>query len=455
MERAVALSQLSTFNSPLMQPILEPLLKITLLIAALMTGAAYLVLLERWMAAWIQDRLGPNRVGIPLTKYRLFGLGQPLADGVKFLFKAEFTPSHVDKSLFFVAPLAIFVTAIVTFAVIPFGSVIPPDVFPASWGIKDPIRLVAAPGVDVGMIYIFAVGSIAVYGVVLGGWASNNKYSFIGGMRSSAQLISYELPLGLGILGVVLASGSLRLDTIISQQAQAGAWNVFTQPLGFVVFCVAAFAEAARLPFDLPEAEQELVGGYHTEYSGIKLMMYLVAEFLHMVTAAFLIVILFFGGWHLWGLTGSQSGTGPFFGQETSLANTRQAENMDLSPSAAPITWPVALLRVIVLLAKVMAVILFFMLARWSWPRFRYDQLMDVGWKVMIPWGLVNVVVVAVWMEYGDHLAPLLGLSFEGSMALAGWIVLLLSWLVITVADPTSSGNRPRAKLPRAGDSSE
>ena len=155
------------------------------------------------------------------------------------------------------------------------------------------------------MIYVFAVSSIAVYGVVLGGWASNNKYSFLGGLRSGAQLISYELPLGLGIIGVVLVTGSLRLDAIIAHQAQTGVWNVFTQPLGFVVFCVAAFAEAARLPFDLPEAEQELVGGYHTEYSGIKLMMYLVAEFLHMVTAAFLIVILFLGGWHFWGLTGS------------------------------------------------------------------------------------------------------------------------------------------------------
>ena len=200
--------------------ILEPLLKIALLIAGLMTAAAYLVLVERWIAAWVQDRLGPNRVGIPLTKIRLFGLGQPLADGVKFLFKAEFTPSHVDKALFFVAPVTIFVAAMAVFAVIPFGSVIPPDVFPASWGITQPIRLVVAPGLDVGMIYVFAVGSIAVYGVVLGGWASNNKYSFLGGMRSSAQLISYELPLGLGILGVVLASGSLRLDAIIAQQAQ-------------------------------------------------------------------------------------------------------------------------------------------------------------------------------------------------------------------------------------------
>lgn len=404
--------------------ILEPLLKIAILIGGLMTAAAYLVLLERWIAAWVQDRVGPNRVGIPLTKVRLFGLGQPVADGVKFLFKAQFTPSHVDKKLFVVAPVVIFVAATVVFAVIPFGSVVPPDIFPASWGIRAPIQLVAAPGIDVGMVYVFAVGSIAVYGVVLGGWASNNKYSFLGALRSSAQLISYELPLGLGILGAVLGSGSLRLDTIISQQAQSGAWNVFTQPLGFVVFCVAAFAEAARLPFDLPEAEQELVGGYHTEYSGIKLMLYLVAEFLHMVTAAFLIVILFLGGWHFWGLTGSS----------------------DL------ITWPVAVLRVIVLLAKVMGAILFFMLARWSWPRFRYDQLMDVGWKVMIPWGLANLVVVAVWREYGDRLAPWIGLSNLKGMAAVGWCALLVSWLIVTVADPTASVSRPRRDLRVSGD---
>lgn len=367
----------------------------------------------------MQDRLGPNRVGIPLTKVSLFGLGQPVADGLKFVFKAEFTPSHVDKALFFVAPLVIFVAAVAVFAVVPFGSVIPADVFPASWGIQGPIRLVVAPGIDVGLIYVFAVSSIAVYGVVLGGWASNNKYGFLGGLRSGAQLISYELPLGLGIAAVALVASSLRLDTIIAEQAQTGVWNVFTQPLGFVVFCVAAFAEAERLPFDLAEAEQELIGGYHTEYSGLKLMMYLVAEFLHMVFAAMLIVILFLGGWHFWGLTGA--------GEQ--------------------IAWPMAVLRVIVLLAKVMAVILFFMLARWSWPRFRYDQLMDLGWKVMIPWGLVNLVVVATCMEYGGELARLCRLPAEQAMAAIGWGVLGLTWLVTTVFDPTQAGNRPRRQL--------
>jgi len=386
---------------------LEALLKIALVMGALMTAAAYLVLLERWIAAWVQDRRGPNRVGIPLTKIRLFGLGQPLADGGKFLFKGDFTPRHVDKVLFFLAPATAFISAIVVFAAIPFGSVLPPGILPAAWDIPQPIRLLVAPGLDVGIIYVFAVGSIAVYGVVLGGWASNNKYSLLGGLRSSAQLISYELPLGLGILGVVLSSGSLRLDVMITQQAQSDTWNVFCQPLGFVVFCVAGFAEAGRLPFDLPEAEQELVGGYHTEFSGIKLMMYLVAELLHMVAAALLIVILFLGGWHLWGITGSSD----------------------------VVTWPAAILRVIVLLAKVAAVILFFMLARWSWPRFRFDQLMALAWKVVLPLGLVNVVVTAVWVEYGDRLAALVGLSKGLSMALCGWAVLVVAWLVVSLAE--------------------
>ena len=262
------------------------------------------------------------------------------------------------------------------------------------------------------------MGSIAVYGVVLGGWASNNKYSFLGGLRSSAQLIAYELPMGLGILGVVLASGSLRLDTIIQQQAETGMWNAFTQPLGMMVFCVASFAEASRLPFDLPEAEQELVGGYHTEYFGIKLMMYLVGEYLHMVTAAFLIVILFFGGWHFWGLTGS--------GDRSDLGR-----------------WPI--LRIVVLNVKVLGMIFFFMVARWAWARFRYDQLMSLAWLVMLPLGMVNVAYMAVWEEYGWRLAQRLGLSPPLAMVACGWAVLLAAWFVATMMAGPTSDNRPRA----------
>ena len=212
------------------------------------------MLVERWIAAWVQDRRGPNRVGIPLTKIRLFGLGQPLADGLKIILKEDFTPSHVDKVLYNAAPLVLLTASLAIFAAIPFGSVLPPLDIP---GLPDPVPFLVAPGLDVGVLWVFALSSIAVYGVLLGGWASNNKYGFLGGLRSSAQLVAYEIPLGLGLLGVVLSAGSLQLDVIMNQQAESGIWYAFAQPLGFVVFLIASFAEAARLPFDLPEAEQE------------------------------------------------------------------------------------------------------------------------------------------------------------------------------------------------------
>ncbi len=391
--------------------ILEALIKIAILFGGLMTAAAYLVLAERKVAAWIQDRRGPNRVGIPLTRFRLFGLGQPIADGVKFFFKEDVTPAHVDKVLYWLAPIVLFTAAVGIYAVIPFGSVLP-----SSLGLEgEAIHLVIAPGIDVGMIYVFALSGIAVYGVLLGSWASNNKYSFLGGLRSGAQLISYELPLGLGLLGVVLMSGSLRLEDIIGSQARSGVWNIFVQPLGFIVFAVAAFAEAERLPFDLPECEQELVGGYHTEYSGMKLMLFLVAEFVHMVTASFLMVILFLGGWHFWGLTGWE-------------------EAVDL---------PTAVVRIGVLVVKVLGLIFFFMLARWSWPRFRFDQLLNIAWKALLPLGLVNVVVVAFWIEYGDRLASMVGLANKVLMAGVGLVALVVAWWAVTWADPAAVDNRP------------
>jgi NADH-quinone oxidoreductase subunit H len=398
----------------------EILIKIAVVFGGLMTAAAYLVLLERRVAAWVQDRRGPNRVGIPLTRMRLFGLGQPLADGLKFMTKEDLLPTHVDKFLFFVAPLAIFVAATAAFAVVPFGSVLPLRI--AAPGVERPLSLIIAPGLDVGLIYIAALGSLAVYGVILGGWSSNNKYGFLGALRASAQLIAYELPVGAGILGVALATGSLRLDAVIAQQAVAGIWNGITQPLGMLVFVVASVAEAGRLPFDLTECEQELVGGYHTEYSGMKLMLFLVAEFLHLTLAAFLIVILYLGGWHFWGLSGA--------------GNT--------------VTWPVALLRIAILAVKVLWVIFCFMIVRWSWPRFRFDQLMGLAWNVMLPLGIVNVVMVAVWIEYGDRMARAIGLSRSLAESLLGWLVLVGVWLVATLVVPASSDNRPRREMAEA-----
>ena len=394
-------------------PTIAALVKIGLLVGGLMTAAAYLVLVERWMAAWVQDRKGPNRVGIPLTKIRLFGLGQPLADGLKIILKEDFTPRHVDKVLYTAAPLVILAASLAIFAAIPFGSVLPPLGIP---GLPDPVPFLVAPGLDVGVLWVFALSSIAVYGVLLGGWASNNKYGFLGGLRSSAQLLAYEIPLGLGLLGVVLAAGSLKLDTIMNAQAESGIWYAFAQPLGFLVFLVASFAEAARLPFDLPEAEQELVGGYHTEYSGIKLLLFLVSEFLHMVTAAFLIVIMFLGGWHLWGVTGS--------GQE--------------------VTWLGAFIRFGVLSAKIFAVILFFMLVRWSWPRFRFDQLMNLAWKVMLPLGIANLVTVATIEEFRPQLVERLGAGPAGVIAIAApWAVFFLGWIAAGMLTPSGTDNTP------------
>lgn len=396
--------------------IVEPLIKIALLVGGLMTGAAYLVLLERRMAAWIQDRIGPNRVGIPFTRFRLGGLGQPLADGGKFLLKEEYTPAHVDKRMYFLAPISILVAALVVFAVVPFGGELPAI---PQLGIHEPIRLVVAPGLNVGMIFVFALSSVSVYGVILGGWASNNKYSFLGGLRSSAQLIAYELPMGLGLLGVTLAAGSLDLEEIVGQQARTGIWFGFAQPLGFLVFVVAAFAEAARLPFDLPECEQELVGGYHTEYAGIKLLLFLVAEFLHMILAAFLIVILFLGGWHFWGLTGE----------------------------VETVTWWQAILRILVLGGKTMLVILFFMLTRWSWPRFRFDQLMALAWKIMLPLGMVNLLLVAVLNEYRAAVEQDGGSAWELGLLVPGWIVCLASWFVVAYCGTVVTDNAPRRDL--------
>ena len=334
---------------------------------------------------------------------------------MKFIFKEEFTPAHVDKALFRLAPIVIQAAAIATFAAIPFGSILPPL---GINGVTDPIPLLVAPNLDVGMVYVFALSSIAVYGVILGGWASNNKYSFLGALRSSAQLISYEIPLGLGLLGVVLLAGSLKLDVIIDEQAKTGVWNVFIQPLGFFVFVIAATAEAARLPFDLPEAEQELIGGYHTEYSGMKLLLFLIAEFLHMIAASFLIVILFLGGWHFWGLTGS--------------------------PTDLSISWPIAILRIVVLSAKIFAVILTFMIVRWSWPRFRFDQLMSLAWKVMVPLGLVNLVLTAALVEYQKPLAAAFGTDSLLVPIIISWCVTLAAWMTAGLMAPLASDNRPQ-----------
>ncbi|HLJ11737.1 MAG TPA: NADH-quinone oxidoreductase subunit NuoH [Planctomycetaceae bacterium] len=385
-----------------MQVWLEPLIKIVVVVVVLQGAVAYLVLVERKVAAYIQDRLGPNRVGP-------WGLFQPIADGAKFILKEEIIPAGANKVLFLIAPVAMLATATLAFATIPFGYVIPKEG-------ATPIALSIAPNMDIGLLFVFAIGSLGVYGVVLGGWASNNKYSFLGGLRSSAQLVSYEIPLGLSVIGILLFSGSLRLETIITEQARTGWWWFVVQPLAFAVFMISGCAESARLPFDLPECEQELVGGYHTEYTGMKFGMFAFSEYLHMITVAFLTTILFFGGWHFWGLAPMTD------------------ENQ--------VTWLGAIVRIAVLSIKVLATIFFFMWIRWSFPRFRYDQLMNMAWKAMIPLGVVNLIVCAVCQEF---LRP----DDMLTRCVLGWLAVL--GCVVYMATSAGSNRSPARAVGRDG----
>jgi NADH-quinone oxidoreductase subunit H len=341
--------------------ILIILIKIVLVFGAIMLTVAYLALAERKVSAFIQHRLGPNRVGP-------WGLLQPIADGVKFMFKEDIIPGHVDKVLYVLAPATIIVPALMGFAVIPFGDTI--HLFGRE------IRLQIAD-LNVGVLYILAISSLGVYGIVLGGWASNNKYSLLGGLRSSAQLISYELGLGLSIVGVLMVTGSLRLNEVVEAQTQMidgviPRWNVLIQPLGFLIFAVSIFAETNRLPFDLAEAEQELVAGYHAEYSSLKFAMFYMAEYANMITASALITTLFFGGWHLPGLISPD---------DTSLG--------------------ASLLKVLTFVVKTGIFLFLYIWVRWTIPRFRYDQLMRLGWKVFLPLALLNISLtgtgLAVW----------------------------------------------------------
>jgi NADH-quinone oxidoreductase subunit H len=335
---------------------LSIILTMLVIFGALQGLAGGLVYVERKICAYMQNRIGPNRVGPA-------GLLQILADGLKFIMKEEFVPHYADKVLFIAAPAVGMVCAMLAFVVVPFG----PTDNPADTDSLAKYQFVIAKNVDIGILFIFAVSSLTVYGIILGGWASNNKYSLLGGLRSSAQFVSYEIPLGLSIIGIVLLTGSLNLERIIWHQA-TGNWNIWYQPLAFLLFMISAFAECNRLPFDLPETEQELVGGYHTEYNGMKLAFFFLGEYVHMVTQSFLMVILFFGGWHF-----------PYL--------------------AEPGYWWGILL--IVFIVKMSLFIIFFMLIRWTIPRFRFDQLMSLAWKVFIPMALLNLVAVMIVMELG------------------------------------------------------
>ena len=330
--------------------ILISLIKCAVVIGVLIGTVAYTVLLERRLAAFMQNRIGPNRVGFK-------GLMQPFADVLKLLMKEDIVPKSANRFVHDLAPVISIGVALVTFAVIPFGNHI------VLFG--QDIKLQIA-SVNIGILYILALSSLGVYGITLSGWSSNSKYSLLGGVRSTAQMISYELSMGVSLIGVIMMAGSLQLDKIVEMQ-HGWHWNFILQPLGFITFVVASFAETNRVPFDLPEAEPELVGGYHTEYSGMKFGLFFLAEYANMVTASALITTLYLGGWQVPGL----------------------------SHLGLPDFW-VAIIQFGGFAAKVVAMVVFFILIRWTIPRFRYDQLMRLGWKVMLPLSLVNVIITGI-----------------------------------------------------------
>jgi NADH-quinone oxidoreductase subunit H len=349
--------------------------KIVVVLMGLLLVVPIMLFVERRGAALIQNRLGPNRIGP-------FGFLQTIADVIKFIFKEDRAPGHVNKFYWGLAPLLAVIPAFMTFAVIPFAGNIVVD------GNTIHMQLT---NLDVGVLYCFSIASLGVYGIIMAGWASNNKFSLLGSLRSSAQMISYELTLGLAIVGIIMIFQSVRLDEIAVGQGEVlttlfgldiPKWGIFVQPLGFIVFLVSIFAETNRLPFDLPEGESELIAGYHLEYGSMRFALFMMAEYINMAVGSALISTLFFGGWQLL----------PWFG---SLAGTLAGNDANLL-----IFWT-ALLQAVSFLLKISFFMWLFVWVRWTLPRFRFDQLMTFGWRVLFPLALLNVFVTSLLIYKG------------------------------------------------------
>ncbi|MGD0390204.1 MAG: complex I subunit 1 family protein [Tepidisphaeraceae bacterium] len=427
-----------------------------------MLTVAYLILLERKVASWVQDRVGPNRVGLgfgilPIIKnWKMHGLGQPLADGLKFILKEDYRPAGVDKILFTVAPGFMVLVIVISIAVLPWGGTRQTDriiSIPAGTAnVHDQARRQLAQGdeivgqpiplgdgqyrvtyqypfqianLNIGVLYILAVLSLAVYGVVIGGWASNNKYSFLGGLRATANMISYEIPLGLAVLCVIVLFGTLDLGQLVEKQCHnwaviIPAWNVFSQPLAFIMFLVCIHAEANRAPFDLAEAEQELVGGYHTEYSAMRFALFFLGEYAGMITTSAICVALFFGGWDFPGLRGPDA----------------------LHP-AVTTSLIVCILRAVVFFAKTGLIIFLFMWVRWTLPRFRFDQLMMLAWRGLIPISL-GLLMMTAFVVFAFHGNTYNGLGGTAALTLLVFNVFtaVLILLVSSMIPPAPATNR-------------
>lgn len=331
--------------------ILEKLILVVIIFVITLVIAMYSTLAERKIAGFMQDRYGPDRAGIA-------GILQPLCDGGKFFFKEEIIPAGAHKALFILGPTLAIITACISSAVIPWGQ---------NLTIGDNTITLQVADVNIGVLYIFGVIALGVYGIMLGGWASNNKFSLMGAIRAASQSISYEIAMGLSIIALLMVTQTLSIGEIVAQQSGFVNWNIWAQPLGFLIFMVCAFAECNRVPFDLPECETELVGGYHTEYSSMKLGLYMFSEYINMFVSSSLMAALYFGGYNF-----------PFM--------------YDLGLSENWIT----IIGVLVFFLKIFGFIFFFMWIRWTLPRFRYDQLMNLGWKMLIPLAIANIVLTGV-----------------------------------------------------------
>ncbi|HCN84979.1 MAG TPA: NADH-quinone oxidoreductase subunit NuoH [Sphingobacteriaceae bacterium] len=339
--------------------VIEKFILVTVIFSISLVVAMYSTLAERKIAGYLQDRVGPNRAGPG-------GMFQPLADGAKMFFKEEIIPTESNRFLFIAGPSLAILTACIGSAVIPWGQQL-------TFG--DTVVDLQVTDINVGILYIFGVVSLGVYGIMIGGWASNNKYSLMGAIRGASQSISYEIAMGLSIIALLMITGTLSLKEITAQQSGFVNWNIWSQPLGFLIFLICAFAETNRTPFDLPECETELVGGYHTEYSSMKLGFYLFSEYINMFVSSAVMATLYFGGYNF-----------PFMN--------------DLGLAANIIT----IIGVVALFAKIFFFIFFFMWVRWTIPRFRYDQLMNLGWKVLIPLAIANIVLTAIFITVKEGL---------------------------------------------------
>jgi NADH-quinone oxidoreductase subunit H len=402
--------------------ILLSVVKMVVVFTIIMVGVALLTLLERKVSAWMQNRHGPNRVGWA-------GLLQPAADGVKNILKEETFPAQANRGLFLVAPALSFIPALLTSGVIPFAAPLPLDFDFAlpllgrfAW--HGPMPMVVAD-VPAGFLFVLAISSLGVYGIALAGWASNSKYALLGGLRAAAQMISYEVAMGMSLIPVLLMSGNVSLAEIVSRQQAGGpiTWYVIPLFLSFFIFLVSGFAETNRLPFDLPEAESELIAGYHTEYSAMKFSFFFIAEYANVVTVCAMVTTLFFGGWDI-----------PF---------TDWDQSGGVLPTLA--TW-------LVFFLKVLFWVFFVMWIRWTLPRFRYDQLMALGWKVLMPLALTYIMVVAVALYLIERVAGLTG-AVPVSLAMLG-LNLVIAILVFGLLDSglfiRGSGQRQRILQQRA-----